>query len=368
MLETLIRKARSMDASDLHMEAGLPAVFRIRGELETHGKPLDSDALLLAGRSLIGDKNWSCFIEQCSFDLSATIQGVRCRINVMKTNKGVGLAIRLLSSFQPTIKRLNLHPDLMAIAHHSHGLVLIGGATGSGKSSTLAALIQEINHSQAKHIITIENPIEYPFKSLKSFIRQREVGRDTPSFSQGLMDALREDPDVLMIGEIRDRETASNAVQAALTGHLVLSTLHTNDAPSSIARLLDIGIPAFLVSSTVSGIIAQRLLRTICQECKFERLLTEEEMTYLEMEQKPYKVWEGKGCDECRGTGYKGRTGIFEVLEFTERLKANITEQTDMTKIYEIARADGMVSLRELAIQKLLDGQTTFQEIVSVTG
>ena len=169
-------------------------------------------------------------------------------------------------------------------------------------------------------------------------------------------------------GKHRDRETASNAVQAALTGHLVLSTLHTNDAPSSITRLLDIGVPAFLINSTISGIIAQRLLRTICQECKFERALNEEEMTFLGLEEKEYRVWEGKGCDECRGTGYKGRTGIFEVLEFTERLKAQITEQVDMAKIYEIAKADGMVSLRELAIQKMLEGQTTFREIVSVTG
>jgi general secretion pathway protein E len=149
---------------------------------------------------------------------------------------------------------------------------------------------------------------------------------------------------------------------------LVLSTLHTNDAPSSITRLLDIGIPAFLITSTINGIIAQRLLRSICQDCKFERLLTDEEMTYLDLEEKEYKVSEGKGCDECRGTGYKGRTGIFEVLEFTEQLKAKITDRTDMAEIYEIAKADGMVTLRELAMQKMFEGQTTFKEIVTVTG
>ena len=238
------------------------------------------------------------------------------------------------------------------------------GRTGSGKTTTLYSSLKTISSPEI-NIITVEDPIEMVMEDFNQVGVQPAID---VTFATVLRNILRQDPDVLMIGEIRDRETASNAVQAALTGHLVLSTLHTNDAPSSIARLLDIGIPAFLVSSTVSGIIAQRLLRTICQECKFERLLTEEEMVYLDMEQKEYKVCEGKGCDECRGTGYKGRTGIFEVLEFTERLKANITEQTDMTKIYEIARADGMVSLRELAIQKLLDGQTTFQEIVSVTG
>jgi general secretion pathway protein E len=188
------------------------------------------------------------------------------------------------------------------------------------------------------------------------------------TFATILRNILRQDPDVLMIGEIRDQETADNAVQAALTGHLVLSTLHTNDAPTAITRLLDIGVPAFLLTSTINGIIAQRLLRSICQECKYERLLTDEEMVYLNLEKKGYQVWEGKGCDACRGTGYKGRTGIFEVLEFTDQLKEKITDRTDMAAVYEVAKADGMVSLRELAIQKLMEGQTTFNEIVSVTG
>ena len=245
-----------------------------------------------------------------------------------------------------------------------HGIILVTGPTGSGKTTTLYSSLKTISTPEI-NIITVEDPIEMVMEDFNQVGVQSAID---VTFATVLRNILRQDPDVLMIGEIRDRETASNAVQAALTGHLVLSTLHTNDAPSSIARLLDIGIPAFLISSTVSGIIAQRLLRTICQECKFERLLTEDEMIYLDMEHKEYKVWEGKGCDECRGTGYKGRTGIFEVLEFTEHLKSHITEQTDMTKIYEIARADGMVSLRELAIQKLLDGHTTFQEIVSVTG
>jgi general secretion pathway protein E len=245
-----------------------------------------------------------------------------------------------------------------------HGIILVTGPTGSGKTTTLYSSLKTISTPEI-NIITVEDPIEMVMEDFNQVGVQSAID---VTFATVLRNILRQDPDVLMIGEIRDRETASNAVQAALTGHLVLSTLHTNDAPSSIARLLDIGIPAFLISSTVSGIIAQRLLRTICQECKFERVLTKEEMVYLGMQDKEYRVWEGKGCDECRGTGYKGRTGIFEVLEFTDRLKAQITEQTDMTKIYEIARADGMVSLRELAIQKLLDGHTTFQEIVSVTG
>ena len=245
-----------------------------------------------------------------------------------------------------------------------HGIILVTGPTGSGKTTTLYSSLKTIA-SPNINIITIEDPIEMVIEDFNQVGVQNAID---VTFATVLRNILRQDPDVLMIGEIRDRETASNAVQAALTGHLVLSTLHTNDAPSSITRLLDIGVPAFLISSTVSGIIAQRLLRTICSECKYERLLTEEEMSYLNLSPKQYKVAEGKGCDACRGTGFKGRTGIFEVLNFTDRLKENITEHTDMKQIYAIAKAEGMVSLRELAIRKMLDGVTTFREIVTVTG
>jgi len=245
-----------------------------------------------------------------------------------------------------------------------NGIVLVTGPTGSGKTTTLYSSLKTIASPEI-NIITIEDPIEMVMEDFNQVGVQSAIN---VTFGTVLRNILRQDPDVLMIGEIRDADTASNAVQAALTGHLVLSTLHTNDAPSSITRLLDIGIPAFLITSTINGIIAQRLLRSICQECKYETTLTDEEITYLDLEKKDYKVWQGKGCDECRGTGYKGRTGIFEVLEFTERLKAKITDHTDMAEVYAIAKADGMISLRELAMQKMFEGHTTFKEIVSVTG
>jgi twitching motility protein PilT len=241
--------------------------MRVRGDLEIHGQPLGADALLSISRTLIGDKNWPLFIEQGSFDLSTNLQGVRCRINVMKTSRGVGLAIRLLSSFQPTIEALNLHPDLKDIAHRSHGLVLVSGPTGSGKSSTLAALIQEINQTQSKHIITIENPIEYHFKTQKSFIRQREIGRDTPSFSQGLVDALREDPDVLMIGEMREPDIVKLTLNAAETGHMVLSTLHSGSVVEAMQRVVST-FPAD-AQSGVRAQLADCLLAVICQRLTF---------------------------------------------------------------------------------------------------
>jgi general secretion pathway protein E len=179
---------------------------------------------------------------------------------------------------------------------------------------------------------------------------------------------LRQDPDIIMVGEIRDKETAENAVQAALTGHLVLSTLHTNDAPSSITRLLDLGIPSFLISSTLIGILAQRLIRKICPFCKKERTLTEEEMEHLKLGPKEYRVFFGEGCLECRGTGYRGRTGIFEVMEFTDKLRTVMSDTVELHELYEIVRADGLINLRQVAIRKMLEGVTTFEEVIAVTG
>src|SRR6185503_13494671 len=195
-VEGLIAAARDQGASDLHLEPGLPAALRIRGTLRTTGEPLPPKSLLDSARDLIGGDHWPRFLERRSFDFSKTISGVRCRINIFQTARGVAMAIHLLASFQATIEKLNLHPDLKRFVNHTNGLVLVSGATGSGKSSTLAALIQEINLSEARHVLAIESPIEYTFRPRQAYIRQREVGRDTPSFEQALLDALREDPDV----------------------------------------------------------------------------------------------------------------------------------------------------------------------------
>ncbi len=190
-LESLIESAAANGASDLHLEAGMPAALRVRGTLRVAGEPISPKPLLDMARTLIGESQWPVFLERRSYDLSKTVRGVRCRINVLQTSRGVGLAIRLLSSFQATVEKLNLHPDLKKLVKNTHGLILICGPTGSGKSSTLAALIQEINLTDTRHIVTVESPIEYTFRPRRAFIRQREVGRDTPSFEQALLDALR---------------------------------------------------------------------------------------------------------------------------------------------------------------------------------
>ena len=245
-----------------------------------------------------------------------------------------------------------------------NGIILVTGPTGSGKTTTLYSSLRALS-SPDVNIVTIEEPIEMVMEEFNQVGVQSGIG---VTFSTILRNILRQDPDIIMVGEIRDRETAENAVQAALTGHLVLSTLHTNDAPSSITRLLDLGVPSFLISSTVIGIIAQRLLRVICPFCKQERPLTDQEAAYLQLKKQGVTVWSGEGCTECRGTGYRGRTGIFEVLDFTDAIKACISEKVELGELQKAARADGMVSLRQVAVRKMLEGITTYEEVVAVTG
>src|SRR3954469_12740811 len=262
-LESLVAQAQSNGASDLQLEAGLPAALRIRGTLRIIGEPLPGKQLLEAAQELLGAEQWQHFLERRSFDLSRTIQGVRCRINILQTSRGVGFAIRLLASFQATLEKLNLHPDFKRHIAHQNGLIIVSGATGSGKSSTMAALIQEINLTEPRHILTIESPIEYSFRPRSAYIRQREVGRDTPSFEQGLLDALREDPDVLMVGEMRDPETMRLTLNASETGHLVLTTMHSSTCAEALQRIVS-AFPAE-IQTAVAAQLADCLVAVISQ-------------------------------------------------------------------------------------------------------
>ncbi len=266
-LESLIAAANDEGASDLHLEPGLPPAVRVRGALRTAGDPMPAHALLTMAQEVIGSAQWPRFLDRRSFDLSKTIHGVRCRINVLQTSRGVGLAIRLLSSFQATIERLNLHPDLKRLVTHTHGLILVSGPTGSGKSSTLAALIQEINLTEPRHVLTVESPIEYTFRPRLAYIRQREVGRDTPSFEQALLDALREDPDVLMVGEMREPETMRLTLNASETGHLVLATVHSSTCVEALQRIVS-AFPSEIQGS-VRAQLADSLVAVISQRLRF---------------------------------------------------------------------------------------------------
>ena len=267
-LENLIFVAREQGASDLHLEPGLPAAVRVRGTLRTFGEAVPAKTLLEFAREAIVDQHWNEFVDRHSFDFSKTISGVRCRINVMQTARGIGFAIRLLSTFQATIENLNLHPDLKKIVNANNGLVLMSGPTGSGKSSTMAAMVQEINLSDdARHVITLESPIEYIFRPRHAFIRQREIGRDTPSFEQALLDALREDPDVLMVGEMRDPQTMRLTLNAAETGHLVMATVHSSTCTEALQRV--VGAFPSEIQNAVAAQLADSLVAVIAQRLRF---------------------------------------------------------------------------------------------------
>jgi general secretion pathway protein E len=247
-----------------------------------------------------------------------------------------------------------------------HGIVLVCGPTGSGKSTTLYSTLRDL-YTPEINITTVEDPIEMVHENFNQIAVQPIIGI---TFATILRNILRQDPDIIMVGEMRDLETAENAVQAALTGHLVLSTLHTNDAPSSITRLLDLGVPSFLIQSTLVGIMAQRLVRKICNHCmeSFNMSAAELKAMGLDVGQNGrIKLKRGKGCQRCRGTGYYGRTGIFEVIPYSESLKKMTTVNADFKAIAAQAKKEGMITLRENALIKLLAGKTTYQEVIRVT-
>ncbi|MRR56696.1 MAG: type II/IV secretion system protein [Deltaproteobacteria bacterium] len=294
---------------------------------------------------------------------------VELRVSTLPVAFGEKVVVRI---FDPDIlmqdlDRIGFYPReyqlYNSFIRKPNGIILVTGPTGSGKTTTLYSTLRTLSSPEV-NIVTIEDPIEMVMEEFNQVGVQAGVG---VSFDSVLRNILRQDPDIIMVGEIRDRQTAESAVQASLTGHLVLSTLHTNDAPSSITRLLDLGVPYFLIASTVTGVIAQRLVRCLCQSCKRERRLSDEETSFLKMARKPYRVYQGEGCAACRGTGYKGRTGLFEVMDFTDNLRAGLSDRTELSEIQEIARQDGMVTLRQAGIMKMLEGITSYEEIISVT-
>ncbi len=247
-----------------------------------------------------------------------------------------------------------------------HGIILVTGPTGSGKTTTLYSALKSIA-SREQNITTIEDPIELVYDIFNQTAVNPKIGI---TFSSALRSILRQDPDIIMVGEIRDGETAQYAIQAAMTGHLVFSTLHTNDAASSISRLGDLGIEKFMISSTLIGAMAQRLVRRICQTCKIERFLSQEEADTLSLtvpKGKRVKVFEGEGCHECRLTGYRGRSGIFEILGIDEKAKELINNDANAQTIKREAVRRGMKTLRQAALRKLADGETTFEEVLRVT-
>lgn len=294
------------------------------------------------------------------------------RISTLPTAFGEAVHIRILSPhFFLELEKLGLLPEdlgiIETVIRKPHGIVFVTGPTGSGKSTTLYASLARINSNTIK-IITIEDPIEYQLKGVNQIQVNPKIGLN---FATGLRHILRHDPNVMMVGEVRDYETAEIAIRAALTGHLVFSTLHTNDAAGAVTRLLDMGIEPFLVSSSLECLVAQRLVRLICPKCKVPVKSKHEILQHLkaEVDVDPEKqeIYEGKGCAECRFTGYRGRTGIYEVLMITEPVRELILGHASSQQIRQKAIAQGMRTLRQDGLQKVFKGLTTFSELVRVT-
>jgi general secretion pathway protein E len=298
---------------------------------------------------------------------------VELRVSTMPTAFGEKAVLRI---FDPDIllkgvDELGLSaidlPKFYDFISHPTGIILVTGPTGSGKTTTLYSVLKYLSKPEV-NIVTIEDPIEMVFEDFNQVAVRPQI---EITFASALRTILRQDPDIIMVGEIRDTETAENAVQAALTGHLVLSTLHTNDAPSSITRMLDLGVPHFLITSTVIGILAQRLVREICTHCVEEYAPTIEEAATLKIPMEklqPYRFKRGRGCLHCRETGYSGRTGIYEVVAMTEKIRRLVASQAASPEIFKAAREEGMRTLREAAIEKVFRGITTTTEMVRVTG
>ncbi len=299
---------------------------------------------------------------------------VDLRISTVPTVHGERVVMRILdkSSILIGLEELGFYEnDLNLIAKlikQEHGIVLVTGPTGSGKTTSLYSMLNRIN-SPDKNILTIEDPIEYQLKGIGQIPVNTKVGL---TFASGLRSIVRQDPDVIMVGEIRDLETAEIAIQAALTGHLVFSTLHTNDSSSAITRLIDMGIEPFLVTSSVNAIVAQRLVRKICPICEQEYTPDNESLAQVGLSMRNIldqrgHLNVGQGCPECIGTGYKGRTGIYEILMMTENIKSLILNTSDANVIKEQAVREGMHTLRQDGARKVLDGQTTIEEVLRVT-
>ncbi len=297
---------------------------------------------------------------------------VELRVSTVPTAFGEKAVIRI---FDPGVLRqplaeLGFFPRELRVYEElirsTNGMVLITGPTGSGKTTTLYSTLHHI-HSPRINICTLEDPIEMVHENFAQIAMNPKAGI---TFGSALRNVLRQDPDVIMVGEIRDPETAEGAVQAALTGHLVLSTLHTNDAPSAVSRLLDLDIYPFLISGTLLGVVAQRLVRRICPGCAVEEVLSSEQIEQLRIpgaEGRRLRVKRGEGCVRCRGTGYRGRLGVFEIMRMTPRLQRLVQARAPAQEIKREALHDGMLTLREYAIKKMARGETTFEEVVAMT-
>jgi type II secretory ATPase GspE/PulE/Tfp pilus assembly ATPase PilB-like protein len=387
LVQDFLEKAQEMRASDIHLEpleAGFRVRFRIDGELEQYKLLPHTLQGAIISRLKIMTETMSIDEKRVPQDgrIQCQVRGkaLDLRVSTIPTSQGESIVMRLLdqSTLSITLPDLGFMTDdqeyFRGLIKMADGIILVTGPTGSGKTTTLYACLSEINNESRK-IITVEDPIEYVMPGVNQVHVKSDIGM---TFARALRSILRQAPNVIMIGEIRDLETAGIAINASLTGHLVLSTLHTNDAPSAIARLIDIGVKPFLVSSAVRAVMAQRLCRKLCQ-CKEAGALSEAEMVALRLDPEQLAdatIYKPKGCERCRFTGYRGRLGIFEIFKIDDDMRQMInrmgdggdrSEQVSTVQLRNRAREQGMRTLREDGFQKVFAGLTTFDEVLSVT-
>jgi len=374
LVELLVTQAVKEHASDIHLEPGDGALrtrFRIDGVLhQVHGPPKVLHAAVVSRIKVLSDLDIAekRRAQDGRFRLPLDDGAIDVRVSTIPTPFGEKVVLRLLGRAEGTrdLSQVGLATDVLAqcqqLIRSPHGIFLVTGPTGSGKTTTLYAALQMSNDLQ-KNIVTIEDPIEC---QLPGVTQVQYNPKTDMTFASALRAFLRQDPDIIMVGEIRDRDTAQIAVQAALTGHLVFSTLHTNDAPTALARLIDMDIDAFLVASSVIGILAQRLVRVICPKCKESYQWTAPALSELPFP-KETPLFRGRGCPACKHSGYKRRLGIFELLPVTQSIKDLVTAKAPAHEIREAARQAGMRTLREDGFAKVLAGLTTLEEVLRVT-
>ena len=381
LVDLLIAEAVNLRASDIHIEPRGDKVsirFRIDGVLHPFKAPprylynaIIARLKIMANLDIAERRR----PQDGGFQVQVSDRAIDVRVSVIPLVEGESIVLRLLERERGllSLEELGFSEENLTKYRHflrqTAGIILVTGPTGSGKSTTLYASLLEIR-SVEKNIITIEDPVEYHLDFAKQIQVNPSIGL---TFASGLRSILRHDPDIVMVGEIRDRETAQIAIQASLTGHLVLSTLHTNDAPSAVTRLIDMGLEPFLVASSLKGVVAQRLVRVLCSSCKREKKISLSQLRKsLNLEpatsDEQLSIFEPSGCQECSRTGFKGRVAIFEVLELDSSFDNLIVEKASSDEIRACARKRGFRTLKEDGFLKIVEAKTSLQEVLRVLG
>jgi len=377
LLNMVLSEAIDQKASDIHFEPfedDLNIRYRIDGVLQTrHTPPREHQAKLLTRIKVLAklDIAEHRLPQDGRIKLKMGKREIDFRVSTVPVTHGERIVLRILDkgNLSLGLDQIGLMPTVLQeykqIISSTEGIILVTGPTGSGKTTTLYSTLWEL-YNEEINIMTIEDPVEYKLKGIAQIAVQPKIGLP---FAAGLRHILRQDPDVVMIGEIRDNETAEIAIQASLTGHLVFSTLHTNDAPSTIARLMDMGIEPYLLSATIMGVLSQRLVRRICPHCKQGYKPKKAELEQLglkfsELENK--QLYHGKGCAKCFGLGYSGRCGVYELMIINDQLRSQIAQKADVNILRKIALQENMISLRSHGIELVRTGTTTLSELLRI--